>query len=165
MTTTKTQPKKKQAPRLVKVAELRRMELPLLTINNGDDSETKIDKRESKRDLVRALTEAVYGELVPVVAFYYEKNTEKGEGRVANEDYLPLPGYDDTFHFGQITKVARSAKGNIYFTMRDLTRANGVDSWAYTSIRPDRILSFQYRGAFPNPNYGKRPDEWTGKRG
>lgn len=169
MTTTKVRSEEKTTPKTkntrVSVADLRKLALPLLKIAPQDDADTKVDKRESVRDLVRALTEAVYGELVPVVAFYYDKDPTKGEGRVSNVDYLPLPGLDDDFHFGQLMTVARSNKGNIYFKMRDLSRANGTDSWAWTCVRPDRIRSFQYRGAFPNPDHGKaRAGEWTGKR-
>ena len=154
----------KDAPRRVKPISVRRIDLPLLKIKNLDDGETRIRKRESRKDLIRALTEAVYGDLVPFVAFYYDKDESKGEGRVANEDFVPLPDTEDNFHMGQIIAVHRSKRGNIYFRLKDLTRGDGIDPWTWTSIRPDRITYFQHRGAFASSETKSRAGTWTGRR-
>ena len=154
----------KDAPRKVKPISVRKIDLPLLKIANLDDGPTRIQKRESRRDLIRALTEAIYDDLVPFVAFYYDKDETKGEGRVANEDFICLPNAEDNFHMGQIVKVARSKRGNIYFKMKDLTRGDGIEPWSWTSVRPDRISFFQYRGSFPGTETKRRAGDWTGRR-
>lgn len=154
----------KDAPRRVKPISVRKIELPLLQIKNLDNGETRIKKRESRRDLVRALTEAIYDDLVPFVAFYYDKDESKEKGRVANEDYVSLPNAEDNFHMGQIVQVARSKRGNIYFKLKDLTRGDGIEPWSWTSIRPDRITFFQYRGSFASSETKSRAGNWTGRR-
>lgn len=154
----------KDAPRLIRINDLRNLDLPLFDFTPSDDKNTRITKRESKRDLFRALTEAVQGVLVPVVALHYKRDPSKNEGRVANENYLALPGLGEDFHFGEITRVARSARGNIYFKLKDLARGDGINPWSWTCIRPDRISLFQYRGASTNPDKKPRTGEWTGRR-
>ena len=154
----------KDAPIKVKPISIRKIELPLLKIANLDDGPTRIQKRESRRDLIRALTEALYEDLVPFVAFYYDKDESKENGRVANEDFIPLPNAEDNFHMGQIIQVARSKRGNIYFKMKDLTRGDGIEPWSWTSVRPDRISFFQYRGSFPRSETKSRAGNWIGRK-
>ena len=153
----------KDAPKKVSVNDLRKLDLPLLVVSPQDAKRARADKMKSRRDLVSALTEVVYGDVIPVVSFRYEKDENMGEGRVANADFIPLPGVDDDFHFGEIISVARSRRGNIYFKLRDFARADGLNPWTWTCIRPDRISFFQYRGS--SPRKGKaRNGEWTGRR-
>jgi len=130
--------------------------LDLLTPSRDDDGATRAMKRESRNDLKRALRSALRGE-APHVAFYYCKDESKGAGRMAHEDFLPLPGIPDNFHMGQIVSVHVSKKGAIYFKLKDTARSDGDTTWSWTCVRVDRIERFQYRGT-------QRPARWTGKK-
>lgn len=88
------------------------------------------------------------------VSMTYRKQT-KTKPRIASEDYVAMPGVSFEAQTGTLSvhrKVNNPANrrkgvvGQIYLKVKSVTRANGVESFGWTNVRPEGITAFVVLG-------------------
>ena len=88
------------------------------------------------------------------VSATYRKQT-KTKARIAGEDYVAMPGVTMESQTGTMTvwrRVDNKANrrkgvvGQVYFKIKSVTRADGVESFGYTNVRPEGLTAFVVLG-------------------
>ena len=100
--------------------------------------------------LLKAANDAIEGKIVSV-SLTYDKQTAS-KPRVADRDYIGLPGVSGKAHIGPLTvyryvdnrgnqKLGRVGKP--YFKVNTLTRQTGDGEWGHANMRPEGITEFK----------------------
>jgi len=93
------------------------------------------------------------------VCLTYKKQTDTPP-RIAGEDYPAMPGVAQDTQMGRLTvhRHVDNAEnrrlqrvGRVYLRVKTVTRANGVDPYGFTNIRPEGITNFTVTGFQPRP--------------
>lgn len=88
------------------------------------------------------------------VSMTYRKQT-KTKARIASEDYVAMPGVSMESQTGTMSvhrKVDNKANqrkgvvGEVYLKIKSVTRANGVEAFGWTNVRPEGITAFVVLG-------------------
>jgi len=91
------------------------------------------------------------------VSLTYSKQTET-RPRLAGEDYVSLPGVSAQAQTGTLEVLRRVANkantregtvGDVYFRVKSMTRADGVEPFGFANIRPEGITAFVVLGVKP----------------
>jgi hypothetical protein len=109
---------------------------------------------QTKAVLVTALHSVADGLAKVTVSMTYNKQT-KTKARLAGEDYVAMPGVSHEAQTGTLSVHSRvdnkanrrkGVVGQIYLKIKSVTRANGVESFGYTNVRPEGITGFVVLG-------------------
>jgi len=104
--------------------------------------------------LLTAANAAAEGLAEITVSLTYRKQT-KTAARIAGEDYVAMPGVSFEAQTGRLSalrKVNNPANrrkgvvGEVYLKIKSVTRADGVESFGYTNVRPEGITAFVVLG-------------------
>jgi hypothetical protein len=108
----------------------------------------------TKAALVTAANSVLSGAAKVTVSMTYRKQT-KTRARIAGEDYVAMPGVSMEAQTGSLMvhrRVDNKANrrkgvvGEVYFKIKSVTRADGVESFGYTNVRPEGITGFVVLG-------------------
>ena len=110
--------------------------------------------QQTKAVLVTALNSVVDGLARVTVSMTYNKQT-KTKPRLAGEDYVAMPGVSQEAQTGSLSVHSRvdnpanrrkGVVGQVYLKIKSVTRADGVESFGYTNVRPEGITAFVVLG-------------------
>jgi len=105
-------------------------------------------------ELLTAANASSEGLAVITVSMTYRKQT-KTKARIAGEDYVGMPGVSFESQTGTLSvhrKVDNPANrrkgvvGEVYLKIKSVTRADGVESFGWTNVRPEGITAFVVLG-------------------
>ena len=105
-------------------------------------------------ELMTAINTVDDGLAIITVSMTYRKQT-KTRARLAGEDYVAMPGVTMEAQTGTLSvhrKVDNKANkrkgvvGEVYLKIKSVTRANGVESFGWTNVRPEGITAFVILG-------------------
>jgi hypothetical protein len=91
------------------------------------------------------------------VSMTYTKQT-KTRPRLAGEHYIGMPGVSMESQTGTLSVIRRvdnkanrkaGVVGQVYLKIKSVTRANGVEAFGYTNVRPEGITAFVVLGLTP----------------
>jgi hypothetical protein len=122
-------------------------------IQQNDISTPALDQA-SKDALVTAANTVLEGLAEVTVSMTYRKQTNT-RARIAGEDYVAMPGVSMEAQTGtlivhrRVDNPANRRKGvvgEVYFKIKSVTRADGVEAFGYTNVRPEGITGFVVLG-------------------
>jgi hypothetical protein len=105
-------------------------------------------------ELLTAINTVDDGLAILTVSMTYRKQT-KTKPRIASEDYVAMPGVTMEAQTGTLSvhrKVNNPANrrkgvvGQVYLKVKSVTRANGVEAFGWTNVRPEGITAFVVLG-------------------
>ena len=105
--------------------------------------------RVQAAELLTAVNSVDEGLAVITVSMTYRKQT-KTRARIAGEDYVGMPGVSYESQTGTLSvhrKVNNKANqrkgvvGEVYLKIKSVTRADGVESFGWTNVRPEGITA------------------------
>lgn len=116
----------------------------------------------TKAVLLTALNTVAEGLATVTVSMTYRKQT-KTKARLAGEDYVGMPGVSFEAQTGTLSVHKRvnnpanrrkGVVGEVYLKIKSVTRADGVDSFGFTNVRPEGITAFVVLGVNPHTPEG-----------
>ena len=122
-------------------------------INPNDINPVNLNPAEA-RELRTAINSVDEGTAIITVSLTYRKQT-KTRARIAGEDYVSMPGVSYESQTGTLSvhrKVDNPANrrkgvvGEVYLKIKSVTRADGVESFGWTNVRPEGITAFVVLG-------------------
>ena len=113
--------------------------------------------QQTKAALLTAMNSVAEGLATVTVSLTYKKQT-RTKARIAGEDYVAQPGVTMESQMGTMSVHKRTDNkanrrkgvvGQVYLKIKSMTRANGVESYGWTNIRPEGITAFAILGVTP----------------
>jgi len=122
-------------------------------INFNDVKTPHLQPRARAQFLMAALATLSGGARVTVAITY--DNQTNSKRRVAEQDFVSIPGVDPHVQIGTLSanrrvdnKVNQKAGtvGQLYVTVKSVTRGNGVRPYGFTTLLPEGIKEFSVLG-------------------